>query len=75
MHGNFFLQGTDRVVMPAVPLDQAYAAEFQIDAPLVEPLAIFQTALLHTTSSGASFPFIPACLVACHLKNPLLLLL
>ncbi|KAJ7837453.1 hypothetical protein B0H13DRAFT_1912450 [Mycena leptocephala] len=52
MHGNFFLQGTDRVVMPAVPLDQAYAAEFQIDAPLVEPLAIFQTALLHTTSSG-----------------------
>ncbi|KAJ7131169.1 Sec23/Sec24 trunk domain-containing protein [Mycena epipterygia] len=52
IYGNFFLQGTDRVVMPAVPLDQSYAAEFQIDETLVEPLAIFQTALLHTTSSG-----------------------
>ncbi|KAJ6511777.1 CPII coat sec24 protein [Mycena vulgaris] len=52
MHGNFFLQGTDRAVLPAVPLDQSYAVELHIDAPLVGPLALFQTALLHTTSSG-----------------------
>ncbi|KAJ7608543.1 hypothetical protein B0H17DRAFT_967395, partial [Mycena rosella] len=53
IHGNFFLQGTDRVVMPAVPLDQSYAFEFQIDSePLAGPLAVFQTALLHTTSAG-----------------------
>ncbi|KAJ6478153.1 protein transporter SEC24 [Mycena vitilis] len=52
MNGNFFVQGTDRVVMPAVPMDQAYAVEFQIDETLMERIAVFQTALLHTTASG-----------------------
>ncbi|KAJ7648771.1 hypothetical protein DFH06DRAFT_1270773 [Mycena polygramma] len=52
MNGNFFVQGTDRVVMPAVPMDQAYAVEFQIDETLMERVAVFQTALLHTTASG-----------------------
>ncbi|KAJ6555227.1 hypothetical protein B0H10DRAFT_2169644 [Mycena sp. CBHHK59/15] len=52
MHGNFFVQGTDRAVMPTVPMDQSYAFELQIDEPLTSPLAVFQSALLHTTSSG-----------------------
>ncbi|KAJ7197800.1 CPII coat sec24 protein [Mycena pura] len=52
MHGNFFLQGPDRAVVPSVPLDQAYAVELQIDTTLEEPLAVVQTALLYTMSSG-----------------------
>ncbi|KAJ7897647.1 protein transporter SEC24 [Mycena olivaceomarginata] len=52
MHGNFFVQASDRVVMPAVPLDQSYAVEFQFEETLTEPVVVFQTALLHTTSSG-----------------------
>ncbi|KAF7355957.1 Protein transport protein SEC24 [Mycena venus] len=52
MHGNFFVQGTDRVVMPAVPLDQSYAVELQIEETLAERMVVFQTGLLHTTSSG-----------------------
>ncbi|KAJ7659752.1 CPII coat sec24 protein [Mycena polygramma] len=54
MNGNFFVQGTDRVVMPAVPMDQAYAVEFQIDETLMEPIVVFQIVLLHTTASGTS---------------------
>jgi hypothetical protein len=53
MHGNFFVQASDRVVMPAIPLDQSYAIEFQFEETLTEPVVVFQTALLHTTSSGA----------------------
>ncbi|KAJ7097134.1 CPII coat sec24 protein [Mycena belliarum] len=52
MHGNFFVQGRDRVVMPAISLDESYAIEFQIDESLTGPLAVFQTGLLHTTASG-----------------------
>ncbi|KAJ7049234.1 protein transporter SEC24 [Mycena amicta] len=52
MHGNFFLQGTDRAVFPAMPLNQGYAIELQIDAHLSEPFVVIQTGLLHTTSSG-----------------------
>ncbi|KAJ7727976.1 CPII coat sec24 protein [Mycena maculata] len=52
MHGNFFLQSSDSVVLPAVPKDQSYAFEFQIEETLTEPIAVFQSALLHTTSSG-----------------------
>ncbi|KAJ6548696.1 hypothetical protein B0H19DRAFT_1161715 [Mycena capillaripes] len=52
MSGNFFVQGSDRVVMPAVPMDQSYAVEFQIDQTLTERIVVFQTGMLHTTSSG-----------------------
>ncbi|KAJ7486667.1 protein transporter SEC24 [Mycena latifolia] len=52
MHGNFFVQGTARVIMPAIPLDESYAIQFQIDEPLAGPLAVFQAGLLYTTSSG-----------------------
>ncbi|KAJ7729938.1 protein transporter SEC24 [Mycena metata] len=40
MYGNFFVQGSDRVVMPAVPTDQSYAVEFQIDETLTEPVSL-----------------------------------
>ncbi|KAJ7181225.1 protein transporter SEC24, partial [Mycena filopes] len=52
MYGNFFVQASDRVVMPAVPTDQSYAVEFQIDETLEAPIVVFQAGLLHTTSSG-----------------------
>ncbi|KAJ7912390.1 protein transport protein SEC24, partial [Mycena leptocephala] len=42
MHGNFFVQGTDR----------SYAVELQIEETLMERIVVFQTGLLHTTSSG-----------------------
>ncbi|KAJ7509502.1 protein transporter SEC24 [Mycena galericulata] len=50
--GNLFVSGTGSVVMPAVPMDQSYAVEFQIEETLTEPIVVFQSALLHTTSSG-----------------------
>ncbi|KAJ7048304.1 protein transporter SEC24 [Mycena amicta] len=52
MHGNFFLQGTDRAVFPAMPLNQGYAIELQIDRTSLRPFVVIQTGLLHTTSSG-----------------------
>ncbi|KAF8193883.1 hypothetical protein K438DRAFT_1828208 [Mycena galopus ATCC 62051] len=52
MHGNFFVQASSRVVMPAVPQDQSYAVELQIEETLMEKVVLFQTAMLHTTSSG-----------------------
>ncbi|KAJ7034470.1 protein transporter SEC24 [Mycena alexandri] len=52
MYGDFFVQASHRVVMPAVPMDQSYVFEFQIDETLPEPIVVFQTGLLHTKSSG-----------------------
>ncbi|KAK7024752.1 protein transporter SEC24, partial [Favolaschia claudopus] len=52
MHGNFFSLQSDRVIMPTVPVNQSYAVELQIEETLMEPIVVFQTAVLHTTSSG-----------------------
>ncbi|KAF7331450.1 hypothetical protein MKEN_00023700 [Mycena kentingensis (nom. inval.)] len=54
MDGNFFLQGSDRAVLPSVPPDQGYTVELKIEQ-LLDPhlgVVILQTALLHTTASG-----------------------
>lgn len=51
-HGNFFVRSTDLLALPAVPVDQSYAIELQIEDPINMPFVVFQTGVLHTTSSG-----------------------
>ncbi|KAH7910275.1 Sec23/Sec24 trunk domain-containing protein [Hygrophoropsis aurantiaca] len=51
-HGNFFVRSTDLLAMPAVPTDQSYAIEVQIEDTLTAPFVVLQTAVLHTTCYG-----------------------
>ncbi|PFH49924.1 hypothetical protein AMATHDRAFT_146483 [Amanita thiersii Skay4041] len=51
-HGNFFVRSTDLLAMPAVPQDQSYAIEIQIEEAITTPFVVFQTAVLHTTCYG-----------------------
>ncbi len=51
-HGNFFVRSTDLLSLPAVPLDQSYAIEVQIEENITTPFVVFQTAVLHTTCDG-----------------------
>ena len=51
-HGNFFVRSTDLLAMPAVPQDQSYAIEVQIEETITAPFVVFQTAVLHTTCYG-----------------------
>ena len=51
-HGNFFVRSTDLLAMPAVPQDQSYAIEIQIEETINTPFVVFQTAVLHTTCYG-----------------------
>ncbi|KAF8644917.1 hypothetical protein AX16_008199 [Volvariella volvacea WC 439] len=51
-HGNFFVRSTDLLAMPAVPQDQSYAIEVQIEETINAPFVVFQTAVLHTTCFG-----------------------
>lgn len=51
-HGNFFVRSTDLLAMPAVPHDQSYAIEIQIEETISTPFVVFQTAVLHTTCYG-----------------------
>jgi protein transport protein SEC24 len=53
-HGNFFVRSTDLLAMPAVPQDQSYAIEIQIEETITAPFVVFQTAVLHTTCHGQS---------------------
>jgi protein transport protein SEC24 len=55
-HGNFFVRSTDLLAMPAVPQDQSYAIEIQIEESITAPFVVFQTAVLHTTCYGQSKP-------------------
>ncbi|QRW18920.1 transporter protein Sec23 [Rhizoctonia solani] len=51
-YGNFFVRSTDLLALPAVPLDQSYAIEVQIEENITAPFVVLQTAVLHTTSFG-----------------------
>ncbi|KAG0695921.1 Sec23/Sec24 trunk domain-containing protein [Suillus ampliporus] len=51
-HGNFFVRSTDLLAMPAVPTDQSYTIEVQIEDTLTQPFVVMQTAVLHTTCHG-----------------------
>ena len=51
-HGNFFVRSTDLLAMPAVPQDQGYVMEVQIEETITSPFVVFQTAVLHTTCYG-----------------------
>jgi protein transport protein SEC24 len=51
-HGNFFVRSTDLLAMPAVPQDQGYVIEVQIEETVTAPFVVFQTAVLHTTCYG-----------------------
>ncbi|GAA99249.1 uncharacterized protein L969DRAFT_48143 [Mixia osmundae IAM 14324] len=51
-HGNFFVRSTDLLALPAVPIDQSYCIEMQIEDPIAAPIVVLQTAVLHTTSFG-----------------------
>jgi protein transport protein SEC24 len=51
-HGNFFVRSTDLLSMPAIPIDQSYSIEVQIDENLSQPYVVMQTAVLHTSCEG-----------------------
>lgn len=51
-YGNFFVRSTDLLSLPNVPRDQSYAIEVSYEDNLSIPIVCFQTALLHTSSSG-----------------------
>ncbi|KAH8113877.1 CPII coat sec24 protein [Phellopilus nigrolimitatus] len=51
-HGNFFVRSTDLLAMPAVPQDQSYAIEIQIEDTITSPFVVLQTAVLHSTCTG-----------------------
>lgn len=51
-HGNFFVRSTDLLALPAVPLDQSYGIECEIEEPISAPFVVFQSVVLHSTSSG-----------------------
>lgn len=51
-HGNFFVRSTDLLAMPAVPQDQSYAIEIQIEDTITTPFVVLQTAILHSTCTG-----------------------
>lgn len=38
--------------MPAVPQDQSYAIEVQIEDTITSPFVVLQTAILHSTCTG-----------------------
>lgn len=63
-HGNFFVRSTDLLSLPAVPIDQSYGIEVQIEENITTPFVVFQTAVLHTTCDGPCFILIahsPSC--------------
>jgi protein transport protein SEC24 len=51
-HGNFFVRSTDLLALPAVPLDQSYAIECEIEETINSPFVVFQSVVLHSTSYG-----------------------
>ncbi|KAF9357333.1 COPII subunit, partial [Mortierella sp. NVP85] len=51
-YGNFFVRSTDLLSLPNVPRDQSYSIEVSHEDDLTNPMVCFQTALLHTASSG-----------------------
>lgn len=56
-HGNFFVRSTDLLAMPAVPHDQSYAIEVQIEDTITSPFVVLQTAVLHSTCNGKASCF------------------
>ncbi|KAF9127453.1 COPII subunit [Mortierella sp. 14UC] len=51
-YGNFFVRSTDLLALPNVPRDQSYSIEVSYEDNIHIPIVCFQTALLHTSSSG-----------------------
>jgi protein transport protein SEC24 len=51
-YGNFFVMKTDLLAMPAVPQDQSYVVELELEETLTQPYVVFQTAIMHTTCFG-----------------------
>jgi hypothetical protein len=55
-HGNFFIRSTDLLSLPAVPVDQSYSIEVELEDNLTQKVVVMQTAVLHTTCYGSFFP-------------------
>lgn len=51
-HGNFFVSSSDLLTMPAIPHDQSYSIEVEIEDNITTSHVVMQTAVLHTTSEG-----------------------
>lgn len=51
-HGNFFVSSSDLLSMPAIPYDQSYTIEVEIEDTLTTNHVVLQTAVLHTTAFG-----------------------
>ena len=72
-HGNFFVRSTDLLAMPAVPEDQSYAIEVQIEDTITSPFVVFQTAVLHSTCTGALLAVMlaPNTRAPCNVADPI----
>ncbi|KAM0932236.1 putative Zinc finger, Sec23/Sec24-type, sec23/Sec24, trunk domain, sec23/Sec24, helical [Dioscorea sansibarensis] len=52
-HGHFMLQSREKLDLPAVDCDKAFAMQFSLDGTLITAQTVyFQVALLYTSSSG-----------------------
>jgi protein transport protein SEC24 len=51
-HGNFFIRSTDLLSLPAVPIDQSYAIEVELEDNITAPWVVLQAGVLHTTCFG-----------------------
>ncbi|KAJ2855865.1 COPII subunit [Coemansia erecta] len=51
-YGNFFLRSLDLLALPNVTPNHSYAVDIEIEETITSPMIYFQTALLHTNSSG-----------------------
>ncbi|WFD35019.1 COPII subunit [Malassezia cuniculi] len=51
-HGNFFVRSSDLLALPAVPRDQSYVIECEIEETLNQPFVVFQSVVLHSTAFG-----------------------
>ncbi|WFD42955.1 COPII subunit [Malassezia psittaci] len=51
-HGNFFVRSSDLLALPSVAPDQSYVIECDIEETINQPIVVFQSVVLHSTSDG-----------------------
>ncbi|WFC94878.1 COPII subunit [Malassezia brasiliensis] len=51
-YGNFFVRSSDLLALPSVAPDQSYVIECEIEETLNQPIVVFQSVVLHSTSDG-----------------------
>lgn len=51
-YGNFFVRSSDLLALPSVAPDQSYVIECEIEETVQQPIVVFQSVVLHSTSTG-----------------------